>query len=120
MKNEVVSIALAHHERGDGSGYPLRLKDLQMNLPQKILQVADVVTALVNKRGYRKDLSKEEVISILSEEAAKNRLKRQAVVTFVKSYDQTMRTVREKTAEILRMYETLNLQYELISKKYKI
>lgn len=120
MKNEVVSIALAHHERGDGSGYPLRLKDLQMNSPQRILQVADVVTALVNKRGYRKDLSKEEVISILSEETAKNRLKRQVVVTFVKSYDRTMRSVREKSAEILKMYETLNLQYELISKKYKI
>lgn len=120
MKNEVVSIALAHHERGDGSGYPLRLKDLQMNSPQRILQVADVVTALVNKRGYRKNLSKEEVISILSEETAKNRLKRQVVITFVKSYDRTMKTVREKTAEILKMYDTLNLQYELISKKYKI
>lgn len=120
MKSEVVSIALAHHERGDGSGYPLRLKDLQMNVPQRILQTADVVTALVNKRSYRENLPKEKVISILSEETAKNRLKRQVVVTFVKSYDRIMKRVREKSAEILKMYETLNLQYELISKKYKI
>lgn len=120
MKRELVSIALAHHERGDGSGYPLRLKDIQMNSPQRILQVADVVTALVNKRSYREDLSKEQVIGILSEEAAKNHLKRQVVVTFVKSYDRIMKDVREKSAEILKMYETLNMQYELISKKYKI
>lgn len=120
MKNEVVSIALAHHERGDGSGYPLRLKDLQMNSPQRILQVADVVTALVNKRNYRADLPKEKVISILSEEAAKNRLKRQVVVTFVKSYDRIMKHVRQESAEILKMYETINMQYERIIKKYKI
>lgn len=120
MKNEVVSIALAHHERGDGSGYPLRMKDVQMNAPQRILQVADVVTALVNKRCYRKDLTKEQVISILSEETAKKRLKRQVVITFVKSYDRIMKLVREKTAEILKMYETLNRQYETIIKKYKI
>lgn len=120
MKNEVVSIALAHHERGDGSGYPLRLKDLQMNSPQRILQVADVVTALVNKRNYRDDLPKEKVISILSEETAKNRLKRQVVITFVKSYDRIMKHVRQESAEILKMYETINMQYELISKKYKI
>lgn len=120
MQSEVVSIALAHHERGDGSGYPRRIKDLQMNSPQRILQVADVVTALVNKRSYRKDLPKEKVISILSEEAAKNRLKRQVVVTFVKSYDQIMKRVRDKSAEILKMYETLNMQYELVSKRYKL
>ena len=120
MKREVVSIALAHHERGDGSGYPLRLKDVQMNFPQRILQVADVVTALVNKRSYREDLPKEKVISILSEEAAKNRLKRQVVVTFVKSYDRIMKHVRQESTEILKMYETLNKQYELIIKKYNI
>lgn len=120
MKTEVVSIALAHHERGDGSGYPLRLKDVQMNSLQRILQVADVVTALVNKRSYRDDLPKEKVISILSEEAAKNRLKRQVVVTFVKSYDRIMKHVRQESAEILKMYETINRQYELISTKYKI
>lgn len=120
MAKEVVSIALAHHERGDGSGYPLRLKDIQMNTQQRILQVGDVVTALVNKRSYRNDLSKEKIISILSEEAAKNRLKRQVVVTFVKSYDRIMKHVREESAEILKMYDILNKQYAAITKKYNI
>lgn len=120
MKQEVVDIALAHHERGDGSGYPLRLKDIQMNNAQRILQVADVVSALMSKRSYRNELPKEEIISILSEEAAKNRLKRQVVVTFVKSYDRIMKHVGEETAEILKMYALLNKQYEVVSKKYNI
>lgn len=120
MKKEVMDVALAHHERGDGSGYPLRLKDIQMNVPQRILQVADTVTALVNERKYRETLPKEKVVDILNDEASKGRLKRQVVVTFVRSYDRIMRRARQESAEILKMYETLNKQYEVISKKYKI
>lgn len=120
MQSEVFDIALAHHERCDGSGYPHRLKDMQMNMPQKILQVADVVTALVNPRSYRKDMPKEKVIAILNEEASKNRLKKTVVSTLVKSYDHIIERVKKESAEIMKMYDTLNMQYEMVSKKYKI
>jgi hypothetical protein len=120
MDNEIVSIALTHHEREDGSGYPLRLQGGQMSMPQKILQVADVVSALINKRSYRDALPKEKVISILNEEVTKKRLKRQVVNTFLSSYDSIVQHVKEESAEILKMYQTLNLQYDQISKKYKI
>lgn len=120
VDDEIVRIAVSHHERCDGSGYPKRSRDLQMNMAQRILQVADVVTALVNERNYRTLLPKEKVISILTEEASRNRLKQQVVITFVKSYDQIMKHVRSESAEILKMYETLNMQYGLISKKFKI
>ena len=60
------------------------------------------------------------MIAILNEEAAKNRLKRQVVNTLLKSYDRIMARVKKESAEIMKMYETLNLQYELISKKYRI
>jgi HD-GYP domain-containing protein (c-di-GMP phosphodiesterase class II) len=120
MDNEIVSIALTHHEREDGSGYPLRLQGGQMSMPQKILQVADVVSALINKRSYRDALPKEKVVAILNEEVTKKRLKRQVVNAFLSSYDSIVQHVKEESAEILKMYQTLNLQYDQISKKYKI
>lgn len=120
MKEEVFEIARAHHERADGSGYPHHLKDAQMNMSQRILQVADVVTALVNPRSYRPDMPKEKVIAILNDEVAKNRLKKSVVGTLVKSYDKIMDRVKVESADILKMYETLNMQYDLVSKKYKI
>ena len=120
IKEEVFDIALAHHERCDGSGYPHHLKDAQMNMSQKILQVADVVTALVNPRSYRADMPKERVIAILNDEASKNRLKKPVVNSLVKSYDKIMERVKAESADIMKMYETLNMQYELVSKKYKI
>lgn len=120
MKEEVLNIASAHHERGDSSGYPHHMKDGQMNMSQRILQVADVVTALVNPRSYRKDMPKQKVIAILNEEASKNRLKRTVVTILVKNYDRIMERVKKESAEIMKMYETLNMQYDLVSKKYKI
>lgn len=120
MKKEVVDIALAHHERCDGSGYPRQLTDNQMSTEQKILQVTDIVVALVNKRSYRKPLPKEKIIAILEEKTNRNRLKRQVVTVVVQSYDKIMNRIKEETAQILKMYETLNRQYDLISQKYNI
>lgn len=117
---EVVSIALAHHERGDGNGYPKRLTDKQISLQQGVLQVGDVVSALVNKRSYRDAVSKQQVLRLLNEEADKNRFKRQPVMVLVESYDEVMAHVKKETARILKMYQTLNMQYQQVSTKYKI
>ena len=120
MKDEVLDIALTHHERGDGSGYPNRLKEGQISLDQGILQVVDVVSALVSKRSYREAMSKQQVIGLLNEEASKKQLKQQIVSMFVNSYDEIMEHVKTETARTLKMYQTLNLQYQQVSKKYKI
>ena len=120
MKKEVVDIVLAHHERCDGSGYPRQLTDSQMSTEQKILQVTDMVVALLHKRSYRKPLPKEKIVAILEEKTSRNVLKRQVVSVVVQSYDKIMSRIGEESAQILRLYETLNKQYELISKKYNI
>ena len=120
MKNEVVSIALAHHERGDGSGYPLKLRDFQMNHQQRILQVADMVSAMANKRSYRPPLSKEQIMDVLNDEVDKNRLNKQVVNCLLAFYDSIMDRVTKESAEILKMYQTLNLKYEQVSQKYKL
>lgn len=120
MKPEVVSIALAHHERGDGSGYPQRLKEGQISLHQGIVQVVDVVSALVSKRSWREAMPKQRVIGLLNEDASKKRLKQQIVTMFVNSYDEIMAHVKQETAVTLKMYQTLNLQYQQVCKKYNI
>lgn len=49
----VADIVLQHHERLDGSGYPMGLKDGKILLEAKILGVADVVEAMMTHRPYR-------------------------------------------------------------------
>jgi putative two-component system response regulator len=47
------AIAAAHHERWDGSGYPNRLKGLEIPIAARVVAVADVFDALTTKRPYK-------------------------------------------------------------------
>lgn len=64
---EVALIVCQHHERMDGKGYPLGIRDIFLLEESKILSVADAYDALTSDRVYRKALSKEEALTILME-----------------------------------------------------
>lgn len=46
---------LQHHEREDGSGYPLGLKKEKIHLYAKIIAIADIFHAMISKRSFRKE-----------------------------------------------------------------
>ena len=47
------TVALEHHERPDGHGYPEGKKDADISLEGKIVAVADVYDALTSRRSYK-------------------------------------------------------------------
>lgn len=53
--NLAESIALTHHERWDGMGYPAGLRGAEIPLPGRIVAVADVFDALCSRRPYRSE-----------------------------------------------------------------
>ncbi|MCX7788018.1 MAG: HD domain-containing protein [Spirochaetes bacterium] len=69
---EVPSIAGAHHEWIDGSGYPRGLKGEQIPLGARIIAVADFFEAITSKRHYREPMSFEQALAILKEESGKH------------------------------------------------
>jgi putative nucleotidyltransferase with HDIG domain len=58
-----------HHERWDGSGYPLGLKESEIPIQARIFAIADVFDALTSKRAYRDKSSAEEALEYLKEQA---------------------------------------------------
>ena len=66
---DVARLAVMHHERLDGSGYPYGMTAAEIDMPARILQVADVAEALTAQRPYRAALPAEEVLSIMRAEA---------------------------------------------------
>ena len=65
LKNVSV-YAAAHHERLDGTGYPLGLQEEQLPLQSRIIALADVFDALTAKdRPYKKEKTLSEAIHIL-------------------------------------------------------
>ncbi|MBO8161656.1 MAG: HD domain-containing protein [Thermosipho sp. (in: Bacteria)] len=61
------NIALYHHEKYDGSGYPYGLKNDEIPIEAAITTIADVYDALRSFRPYKKAISHEEAIRILKE-----------------------------------------------------
>ena len=61
--DHVAEVALQHHERLDGSGYPAGLRDGEILPAARVLAVADVVEAMVSHRPYRPALPAAEAIA---------------------------------------------------------
>ena len=83
--SNIPAIALGHHEKIDGSGYPYGVKGKDnMVLQSRIMAIADIYDALIaGDRPYKKAVPVEEVIKILDEEANKNKIDRELVDVFI-------------------------------------
>ena len=62
---EADNLAMYHHEKWNGSGYPVGLKGEEIPLSARIMAVADVFDALVSKRSYKDGLSYEKAMEII-------------------------------------------------------
>ena len=65
-------IILHHHEKWNGSGYPMGLKENQIPLSARIMTVADVYDALISDRVYKKAFSHSEAIDIIEKNSGKD------------------------------------------------
>jgi two-component system, response regulator RpfG len=65
-------IALAHHERFDGTGYPFELKGNEIPLSARIVALADVFDALTSVRPYKEAWSIDKALEYVQEESGKH------------------------------------------------
>jgi HD-GYP domain-containing protein (c-di-GMP phosphodiesterase class II) len=84
---QVPSIAGAHHEKIDGSGYPRGLKGEEIPLGARIIGVADFFEAITAKRHYREPMRRDEAIALLKREAGKS-FEPYLVDAFLRYYEQ--------------------------------
>lgn len=66
---EANNLALYHHEKWNGTGYPMGLKGEQIPLSARIMAVADVFDALVSVRSYKKSFTFDVAMNIIKEGA---------------------------------------------------
>ena len=90
-------IALSHHEKWDGSGYPKGLSGEDIPLSGRIIALADVFDALTSERPYKKAWPVEEAIDYIKDNSGKH-FDPTLADLFIANMDKII-TVRDKYAE---------------------
>ena len=90
-------IALTHHEKYDGSGYPHGLRGEDIPLVGRIVAIADVFDALTSKRPYKRAWTEQEALDFLREQ--KGRQFDPALVDLFIEQMPAVRAVQERWAE---------------------
>lgn len=113
VNQEIIDIAVRHHEKLDGSGYPRGLDARELTPCQRILAVADVTSALVGKRSYKDAMPPEQVKKILLSDADHGKLDPVLVRRLAENYEMVLASAEEKAAMPLQKYQRITGQYPM-------
>jgi response regulator RpfG family c-di-GMP phosphodiesterase len=96
---EAKNIALYHHEKWNGKGYPKGLSGEDIPLSARIMAVADVFDALVSERCYKKAFSFEEAMDIIKKDAGSH-FDPKVAEAFLQSRERVSEVMERITTEI--------------------
>jgi putative two-component system response regulator len=91
-------IALTHHERWDGAGYPQGLRGTEIPLPGRITAVADVFDALISTRVYKPGWPLERARRFLEEQSGAH-FDPDCVAAFLSRWEDVVALVEERPAD---------------------
>lgn len=67
--NMAMDIILYHHERWDGTGYPMGLKEEEIPLSARMVMISDIYDALTSKRPYKEAFTHERAVEIIKKQS---------------------------------------------------
>lgn len=115
----LLQAAARHHEKLDGSGYPRGLHAAELSMPDRIIAVADIVSALVGTRSYKKAYPKEKVLELLAWHVETGKIDCIVVETMTRDYDAIMLSVAAACQPVAAAYERVQSAYALMLGKLK-
>lgn len=114
VSEEVKKIAVRHHEKLDGSGYPEGLSGAYLTIPERIVAIADLVSALAGTRSYKKVFPKERIVDILEDMAGSGLIDAQISDCMIEHFDSIMEKTQIRCAPQVNAYEAIMKEYEEI------
>lgn len=93
--DDVAAWAGFHHEKLDGSGYPFHITSDAIDTGGKIMAVADIFTALMENRPYRKGLTRAAIEKLLANEAVEKKLAPRIVELLLDNYQEISSRVED-------------------------
>lgn len=111
VSNEICDIALRHHEKLDGSGYSRGLDARALTFSQRIVAVADIFSALSQRRSYKEAFPKERVVDILTGMRDAGQLCPRVVDIMCGNYELILGNTEKSHDPVKLMYKRLMQEY---------
>ena len=116
---DITKIAVRHHEKLDGSGYPRGLTEKELSMEEQVVAIADIVSALLGTRSYKEAYSKDKTLAILQEQAETGKINREIVSILEEHFDEILAEVATNCSPILHTYYGLQQEYEGLLEKHR-
>lgn len=116
----IQNIALRHHEKLDGTGYPRGLCAKDLSRSERIIAVADIVSALSGIRSYKTAFSKERIISIIQSMKENGGIDREVVDALVLHFDDIMEQNQLQCQPILDIYDKIQCEFEQLQRELRV
>lgn len=120
VDNEVLEIAVRHHEKLDGSGYPYGVKGDKLTPMQRVVTVADILSALYQSRSYKASMPKEKIAAILKEDMENGKLCEVVVECALANLDNILENFDKKKDYAMGTYLKIKEQSALLYEKFKV
>ena len=104
-------MAVRHHERLDGSGYPKGLKAEDLTTGQRLVAVGDVLSALCSPRTYKEAYPKPKVMRIMEKMAANGLIDPEITTVVLTHYDVIIRKVEKDVLPALKLHSQIQAEY---------
>ncbi len=119
IDDEVLQVAIRHHEKLDGTGYHRGIKGEELTENQRIVAVADIISALYGKRSYKEGMPSDKVKEILQSDADNGKICPKVVGIAIRNYDKIMKNFEVQREDTIDKYSGIMKQYEMIYAKFK-
>ena len=119
IDDSVLQAAVRHHEKLDGTGYPRGIRGEELTTVQKVIAVADILSALYGKRSYKEAFDPEKIKGIMQSDADNGKICPVATGIVIKHFDEIIASYEKQREETLGIYETILEQYEVIYERFK-
>ena len=116
VDDDVKNIAINHHEKLNGNGYPNQLNAQKISQLDRIVAIADIFSALCKERSYKAEFPKDKVIGIISDMAGQHQIDPKIASVAIDNYDEIIETVKKEAAPIIRAYDDMKTEYSQIRK----
>ena len=119
VDDDIREIAIRHHEKLDGSGYFRGLKGDELTRPQRIVAVADIISALYGKRSYKEAFAPDKIKAIIQADADNNKICPAVVDVAVKNMESIIQNFEKKKEAVLGTYMQIKQQENDIYEQFK-